>query len=104
MIRVILASARLTRFVVADNLGRWLVKDPVDAAMDRYAEQHAEEPWWWKYREGLDCPFCAGFWLGLGVLAGEQVLGGNRAWRTITGALAMNYVVGHLVARLDGEE
>ena len=111
----VLASARLSRLVITDDLGRWLIHDPIDRAMDRYAErelwaaanvgQEPREPWWWKYRSGLDCPFCIGFWLsllvvGLGAAATRREGIGAIAWRAGTGALATNYVASHLGARL----
>ena len=103
------ASARLSRLVITDDIGRWWVKEPVDRAMDAYAEreiwasanvgQDPREPWWWKYRSGLDCPFCVGFWLGAGVLASRAVLP-EKVWRFGSGALALNYVAAHLGSRL----
>lgn len=103
------ASARLSRLVITDDIGRWWVKEPVDRAMDAYAEreiwasanvgQDPREPWWWKYRSGLDCPFCVGFWLGAGVLASRAVLP-EKVWRFGAGALALNYVAAHLGSRL----
>jgi hypothetical protein len=56
--------------------------------------------------EGLDCPFCVGFWIGGAVLVGEAVTRRapspvRAAWRLLTGALALNYVTGHLSSRLD---
>lgn len=89
-LRVVGSSLRLTRLIVDDDLGQWLVKDHVDAAMDRYERTHATEPWWWKYRSGLDCPYCIGFWLCLVVLVGERAVGRNPVWRIVTGALALN--------------
>ena len=109
------ASARLSRLVITDDIGRWWVKEPVDRAMDAYAEreiwasanvgQEPQVPWWWKYRSGLDCPFCIGFWLsllvvGLGAAATRREGIGAIAWRAGTGALATNYVASHLGSRL----
>lgn len=94
------ASARLTRFVIADHLGHWWVKEPVDDAMERYEATHEEEPWWWRYRAGLDCPFCVGFWLGASVLASHALTSRSprlrSLWRLGTGALALNYVAAHV--------
>lgn len=105
------ATARLTRFVTTDKLGEWWIKDPVDRAMDRYAAEErrvygadAAEPWWWRYRVGLDCPYCVGFWIGAAVLASEAVTRRPRAARTAwvfgAGALALNYVTAHAGAAL----
>ena len=110
-----LAAARLSRLVITDDLGRWWIHEPFDRAMDTYAalELHraAEddrdpiEPWWWRYRSGLDCPFCVGFWLGAAVLvtgaaATRRPGPAATAWRLGAGALALNYAAAHLGARL----
>ena len=98
------AAARLTRFVISDHLGHWWVKEPVDAAMERYEASHSEEPWWWRYRSGLECPFCVGFWLGTGVLASYALTYRSprlrSIWRFATSALALNYVAAHTAIRL----
>lgn len=117
------AAARLTRLVVADEIGQWWVKDPIDAAAQRWYERETtkvesrrnalrrmghgedlvldrvpdlEQPWWWKYRSGLDCPFCVGFWIGVGVLATRKVPG----WKFAASALTLNYVAAHVGVRL----
>lgn len=97
------ATARLSRLVTTDFIGAWWIKDPVDRAMERYEESHPgePEPWWWKYRAGLDCPYCVGFWIGTGVLASYAVAGRSRFWRFGAGALALNYVVAHVSSRID---
>lgn len=106
------ASMRLTRLVVADDIGKWWVKDPVDRAMTRYAEKAIEEagpdgepeqPWWWKYRSGLDCPFCIGFWIGTGVVAVDHLTKGTRMEgpvRIVGEMLALNEAAAHIGARL----
>jgi len=111
----VLAAARLSRLAITDDIGRWWIHEPVDRAMDRYAErelwaaanvgQAPQEPWWWKYRSGLDCPFCIGFWLGAAVLvtgaaATRRPGPAASAWRLGAGALALNYAAAHLGARL----
>lgn len=101
-----LAAARLSRFVTTDDLGQWLIKDPIDAKMDDYQERETEqatdedrdmiEPWWWKYRSGLDCPWCVGYWAALGLTATDAVLPdkglARGAFTAVTSALAVNYV------------
>lgn len=100
---VLLGAARLTRFVVRDDLAKWWIHEPIDRAMDAYAEremwaaanvgQEPREPWWWKYRSGLNCPWCVGFWISLGAVAAMR-------WR-IPGVrlgmagLAVNYLATH---------
>lgn len=95
----VLAAARLSRLVITDDIGRWWIREPVDRAMDAYAETAEIEPWWWKYRSGLECPFCVGFWLGGAVLVGHAALP-RPMWRAAAGALALNYVASHIGARL----
>lgn len=134
------ATARLSRLITTDHLGKWWIKDPIDAAMDRYEVLHTHpifpdgvdhgktaqdllssdyqgpavvgweperEPWWWKYRAGLDCPFCIGFWLTGAVMLSRYLVGrDSRAvsvWRFVTGVLSLNYVVAHVSSRLDAE-
>lgn len=102
------ATMRLTRLIVADDIGQWWVKEPIDRAAAKWWEHQCEvygdytppQPWWWKYRSGLDCPFCVGFWIGAGVLASEQVWGESRWWRFLAGALTLNEVAAHLGAYL----
>jgi hypothetical protein len=62
--------------------------------------------WQGKLVKGLDCPFCVGFWAGVVVLASMIVV--TRLvppllplWRFVMGTLALNYVVGHVGAKLD---
>lgn len=113
VVRVGGAVARLTRFVVVDDLFRWWVKDPIDQAMGEYREANTRigfrdgqgvpplvsfaEPWWWKYRDGLDCGWCSGFWIALGVLTAETAIPQEgmtrRVWNLVTGALALNWAV-----------
>lgn len=100
------ASLRLTRLVVTDQMGEWYIKDPIDRSMERFEETFTgdTEPWWWKWRSGLDCPFCAGFHIGwITLLSGILVKDKPRLralWRFGAGALSMNYVAGHLGAKL----
>lgn len=77
---------------------------PADFVMEGYDEN---DPWTWegKLVKGLDCPFCVGFWIGLAVLAllplfQVPVIGHLLRW--LFGALALNYVVGHVSSRIDG--
>lgn len=108
-VRVVGAAARLTRLVVVDDIGQWWIKEPVDAAMQRYADAEIERaaaqgreprtPWWWKYRDGLECKWCAGFWVCAGTLAGEHLTRDTPLrplWRFTTAALALNYLTANL--------
>lgn len=110
-----LVSARLSRLVTQDTIGKWLIHEPVDKAMDGYYARKEEEakkdgkspsePWWWRYRQGLDCPWCVGFWLALGTTATEWATRNpksqaGKSLRTclevVGGALALNYVAATL--------
>jgi hypothetical protein len=67
-----------------------------------------KEPWSWQAKlvKGLECPFCIGFWIGVAVLLSLAIA---RAvppllpvWRFFAGTFALNAVVGHVSARIDG--
>lgn len=121
-----LAALRLTRFVTSDKLGEWwfvgrvkvwaLRREAPEGAIvsdGRYQPGDDAMPtppadWGWRSRlvSGLDCPFCVGFWIGAAVLLAEivtrriPVLRG--LWSFVAGALALNYVTGHVSSRIDG--
>lgn len=56
---------------------------------------------------GLYCPFCVGFWVGFAMILatlGVVVLSVtwlSVAWYVTLGALTLNYIAGHVSARLD---
>jgi len=55
---------------------------------------------------GLDCPFCIGFWVGIVVIVATVLLltyfpWAGVIWLGVLGALTLNYVAGHISARLD---
>lgn len=103
-------TLRLTRFIITDTLGQWWIQDPVDRAMARYAERKIneskltgeapEEPWWWKYRVGLNCPWCIGFWVGVAVVASYLLWGHNEWWRVVAAMFTLNWVVAHIATRV----
>lgn len=138
----VLASARISRFITTDQLGEWLIHEPIDRALMRRFPRYippsdrgeggemyvpteathfrfedsdlipvsdlgAESPDWVKYRDGLECPFCIGFWAGLSLLAADAVLPQSgmvrRAFDLGINALALNYVAGHISSRLDAD-
>lgn len=92
------ATVRLTRLVTTDSLGEHLIRTPAE----RWAARHPEHDW---KVAGLYCPFCAGYWLGAAVLVAHAATSNSpRArglWRLGAATLALNYVVGHVSARLD---
>jgi hypothetical protein len=83
-------TLRLTRFVTTDDLGKWWLQD------------HRGQSRYWS---GLDCPFCVGFWIGVAALVSLAAVGGpghaEQWWRYAAGAFTLNYLVGHLSARVD---
>ena len=118
MALVLGATMRLTRLVVKDDLGFWLLRRPVY----RWAAQHetqvvpplerdpwtdgVEDPLGWQQKlvSGLDCPFCVGFWVGTATLASYAVARQHPvsrwAWRFVAGALTLNEIAAHAGVRL----
>jgi hypothetical protein len=101
LLLLLLATLRVSRLVTTDNLpGQWWIYGP----LFKRAYQDGPKPWA-KYVEGLQCPFCVGFWIGcLGLLSLWLVGGPGDAalwWRYLAGAFALNWIVGHVAARLD---
>lgn len=105
------ATMRLTRLVVTDDLGQWWLKDPLDRWIEERRRLHQRAhprtlantrapfaPWWLKYRDGLDCPFCVGFWIGAAVLLLQSR--GGKPWRFVAAALTLNEAAAHLGVRL----
>lgn len=91
------ASARLTRFIVTDDLGEWWVKEPLRSL----AAQHDDK--WDKYVEGTECVYCVGFWATAAVMGAGAVLRWNKVWQWGAGVWAASYVVGHVSSRLDDD-
>lgn len=94
------ASARLTRLVTTDDLGAMWLREPLQRAALQRSDATV------RYADGLDCPFCAGFWVSL-LVTSSYTLSRRRpatlaAWRIVAAALTANYVTGHVSARLDG--
>ena len=92
------AAARLTRFVVTDDLGEWWIKEPLRSKAAKL------DPRWDKYVEGLDCPYCVGFWATAAVMGSGAVLRWNRVWQFGAGVWAASYLVGHVSSRLDADD
>ena len=115
------SALRLTRFVVLDDLGRWLVREPAyrwaNAAehpvtwlqVGRSDPALADTPdpangWRSKTVGGLECPFCIGFWISSAVVISRALAGhegrGAKAWRILASALTLSEVVGHVAIRI----
>jgi hypothetical protein len=102
VVLVVGSTMRLTRLIVADDLGGWIVKYP--AYRWANARDPRAETWRAKLVTGLDCPFCVGTWIGFAVLGltGAANPSGRvgRAWRFVMAGLTLNEVTAHLGARL----
>jgi len=101
---LVLATLRVSRLVTSDNIpGMWWIQMPLNKKAYRHGAHNL--PWWAKYLDGLECPFCVGFWIGLIGLTSLALAGGPGDaavwWRFLAAAFAMNYVVGHVAKRLD---
>lgn len=98
------ATARLTRLVVADDLGQFWLKDPLSEIAATHVDTHGETPAWWRYVDGLSCPYCVSFHAAYVVLGAHALMSRSRRtlalWRFGTAALSLSYVVGHVGARL----
>lgn len=97
LVLLVLATLRVTRLVTTDSVGQWWLVIPVS--------RRANQTKWARYAEGLTCPFCVGFWIGVVAVSLVWLLGGLGDmpvwWRYLAGAFALNYVVGHVSGRLD---
>lgn len=91
---------RLTRLVTTDDLGEWWFHEPAYRAALRHYQEHGALPSWDRYRSGLSCPFCVGFWIGGLVLASATVWGDKGWWRLAAGALSLNEVAAHVAVRI----
>jgi hypothetical protein len=107
LVILVFASCRLTRLITHDDLGLWLLREPL-YRWARFDPANGAEPGGLKSKlvSGLTCPFCVGFWAGLPLLASLVLAGGpGRAtplWEVAAGAFALNYLCGHVSRLLDG--
>ena len=88
-------AARLTRLAVVDSIA----EGPRILAV-RVAGRMGDRPSRWTLAL-LQCPYCIGFWLSLGVVVSWLAWGSTVAWQAAAGVFTLSYVAGHLVARLD---
>lgn len=89
-------AARLTRLVTEDSIldgaRSWLL----DTAHRRYGDAGLR----WTH-DLIGCPFCIGWWVALAVVATWLAWGSTLVWQVVALVFTLNYVHGHLNARLD---
>lgn len=103
---LVLGTLRLVQFVIIDDLGR---KPLIPLEMRLRRRLSPERQW---LADGFTCPFCIGMWIGtfvIGTYAIADLTPGwyLLVWRILFGALALNFVVGHLAVRFgiyDGDD
>jgi hypothetical protein len=105
------ATLRTVRLVVADDFpGTWLIRQPADRWVDRWADEHQQPHLGWRGKlvQGLGCPFCIGLWIAaVMVLVLAAVGGPGHApdwWRIGAGILTLNWVAAHLGVRAGDTE
>ena len=99
-------TLRLSRLITSDTITDWWLRSPLDKWAD--LKEPVYPGWRAKLVSGLTCPFCVGFWLTALVVLSLAVMGGPGAegtlalvWRYVALAFTLNYVAGHISARLD---
>ena len=99
-------TLRLSRLVTSDTITDWWLRGPLDRWADRKEPYHPA--WRTKLVSGLSCPICVGFWLTGLVVLSLAVMGGPAAegtlalvWQYVALAFTLNYVAGHISARMD---
>lgn len=97
-------TVRLSRLVTTDDLGVWWVQNPAeDWAVHRKTEDGRRRAI--NYVQGLQCPFCVGFWIAVATTASLLLVGGpghaDEVWRWVAAAFTLNYVAAHISAALD---
>lgn len=97
-----LAAYRLTRLWTRDSLPplprvRQHVLDKLDEIQDAKGS-HEPHP----LAALVDCPWCIGFWISVGVVAAATVT--PRAWRPLATALAFSAVVANIAVREPSDE
>lgn len=84
-----LASYRLTRLLVSDGI----VDRPRDALMERLRRRERH-----KLMELIECPWCTGFWVAIGVVAARRLV--PRAWDPVAHVLAYSAAAGFVATRV----
>lgn len=110
-------TLRLMRLFGVDHLGRWYLQDPVlnwawdrgqlvEVISDDEHDEYQQNGWRGKIWAGVSCTaFCLGFWITVAVIVSLYACGGPgeaaTIWRYIAGAFALNYLAGHIHAKVD---
>jgi hypothetical protein len=89
-----LAAYRLTRLLTVDTL------PPAETARE-WVKERARQHQLPAVVELLECPWCIGFWISLGVVVGRAGFG--RRWDPAARTLAVSTVVGIIAAYLSDE-
>lgn len=106
------AAYRITRLVTSDTFGdrlrdaviRWAYDDPTAEMVEQgvadrrgwqdYAHADDDPP---KVAELVTCPWCAGVWVGFGVVAARRLAPG--LWGPVARALAVSAVAAQIAVR-----
>lgn len=99
MILALGATMRLSRFVVTDDLGAILLREPIHEMAHRRGTPMAR-----RLADGSECLFCAGQWVAFIVLGSYVVMRRNpatlSAWRFTAAGLSLNHLAAHIGVRL----
>ena len=103
LLLLVLSTLRVTRLFTTDSIpGKWWIQHPLNK---KAYGSGGPAPKWSRYLDGLECPFCIGFWIGCVALLTLYLVGGighaAEWWRWLAGAFALNYLVGHVSSRLE---
>ena len=91
-----LAAYRLTRLVIEDTITDDIRERIRDAARRELDTPGAAA----KIGKLLDCPWCAGFWVSLGVVVARTLA--PRAWSPVARVLAVSAAVGLIATKAEG--
>jgi hypothetical protein len=84
-----LASYRVTRLLVSDGI----IDRPRDALMERLRRRERD-----KLVELIECPWCTGFWVALGVVVARRLA--PRVWDPIARVFAYSAAAGFVATRV----
>lgn len=97
-------TARLSRLVTTDDIGVWWVQEPAGRWATSLSTPERRQKAI-RYVEGLECPYCVGFWIAVATTVSLLLVGGpgeaHDVWRWVAAAFTVNYVVAHFSSRMD---